>query len=52
MKRFLTLIVLLAGLSAAAQPSRQYITVVAEPDHADWIYRCGEKATFTLYALK
>ncbi len=43
---------LVSGLIASAQPARQYITVVAEPDHADWIYRCGEKATFTLYALK
>ena len=43
---------LVSGLIASAQPARQYITVVAEPDHADWIYRRGEKATFTLYALK
>ena len=38
--------------SAAAQPSKQYITVYAEPDHADWVYACGEKAAFTLYAIK
>ena len=48
----LSALLLLALSTATAQPSRQFITVYAEPDHADWIYACGEKATFTLYAVK
>ncbi|MBP5391299.1 MAG: acetylxylan esterase [Bacteroidales bacterium] len=42
----------LALTSIIAQPSKQFITVYAEPDHSDWIYSCGEKAVFTLYAVK
>ena len=41
------------GLVALSQSSsHQYVTVVAEPDHADWIYRTGETAHFTAYAIK
>ncbi|MBQ6957111.1 MAG: acetylxylan esterase [Bacteroidales bacterium] len=51
-----TLLLLAAALLllsyAGAQPSKQYITVYAEPDHADWVYACGEKAAITLYAVK
>jgi len=43
---------LLAVSTGTAQPARQYVTVYAEPDHADWVYSCGEKAVFTLYAVK
>ena len=43
---------LLVLAAAFGQPSKQFITVYAEPDHSDWIYSCGEKATFTLYAVK
>ena len=39
-------------LTAFAQPAQQYVTVTASPDHADWVYRVGEQAQFTLYALK
>ncbi len=35
-----------------AQPAQQYVTVVASPDHADWVYKTGQQAEFTLYALK
>ena len=42
----------LALTSIIAQPSKQFITVYAEPDHSDWTYSCGEKAVFTLYAVK
>ena len=37
---------------AFAQPAQQYVTVVASPDHADWVYETGEQARFTLYAIK
>jgi len=49
MNRFLFIAsLLLLALSLSAQPSKQYITVYAEPDHSDWVYACGESATMTL----
>lgn len=39
-------------LTSFAQPAKQYVTVTASPDHADWVYRVGEQAQFTLYAVK
>ena len=45
--------VLALSLTAVAQSSsHQYITVVAEPDHADWTYHVGERAQITAYAIK
>lgn len=54
MKKLICLFVstLLAVTAAFSQPSKQFISVYAEPDHADWTYSCGEKAVFTLYAVK
>ncbi len=54
MKRtLLTLATLLLTLVLCpAQPSKQFITVYAEPDHADWVYACGQQAEFTIYAVK
>ena len=49
---FLLAALLLMLATAAGQPSKQYITVYAEPDHADWVYSCGQPAQFTLYAVK
>lgn len=49
---FLLAALLLMLATAAGQPSKQYITVYAEPDHADWVYTCGQPAQFTLYAVK
>ena len=47
------LAVLVLSLTAVAQSSsHQYITVVAEPDHADWTYHVGERAQITTYAIK
>ncbi|MBR1539236.1 MAG: acetylxylan esterase, partial [Bacteroidales bacterium] len=48
---FASLLVLAFNL-LTAQPSKQYITVYAEPDHPDWVYKCGETARFTLFAIK
>ncbi len=39
-------------MAMAQSSSHQYVTVVAEPDHADWTYRTGETAHFTAYAIK
>ena len=41
-----------ARVAAAQSSSHQYITVVAEPDHADWTYHVGEEAHITAYAIK
>ena len=53
MKRLLFLAILLPLTQTLtwAQPSKQYVTVYAEPDHADWVYSCGQQAEFTLYAV-
>ena len=52
MKRILAFVVAsILAVCALAQPSRQYVTVYAEPDHADWNYKVGESASFTLYAV-
>ncbi|MDY3673385.1 MAG: acetylxylan esterase, partial [Prevotella sp.] len=37
---------------AAAQIRGNNITVTVTPDHKDWTYRTGEKATFTICVLK
>ena len=42
----------LSMMAMAQSSSHQYVTVVAEPDHADWTYRTGETAHFTAYAIK
>ena len=55
MKRLLVALVAMTcvSLMAMAQSSsHQYVTVVAEPDHADWTYHTGETAHFTAYAIK
>ena len=55
MNRIITLLLVLVGVgmvAAAQSSSHQYITVVAEPDHADWTYHVGETVHFTAYAIK
>lgn len=54
MKRlFVILAVVATAIVATAQSSsHNYITVVAEPNHADWTYKVGETAEFTAYAIK
>ena len=55
MKRlFVTLVVMMGiGLVALSQSSsHQYVTVVAEPDHADWTYKVGEKANIEIQFYK
>ena len=53
-KALLSLATLLLAVfcTVSAQPSKQYITVYAEPDHADWVYTRGQAAELTLYAVK
>ena len=54
MNRIITTIVLslLVFVAEGQSSSHQYVTVVAEPDHADWTYHVGETAHFTAYAIK
>lgn len=35
-----------------AQPPKTLINVVVAPDHADWIYKTGEKALFSVMVIK
>ncbi|MBQ4291373.1 MAG: acetylxylan esterase [Muribaculaceae bacterium] len=52
--RFFTVIAAAASVVAmsAQSSSHQYVTVVAEPNHADWTYHVGESAHFTAYAIR
>lgn len=43
---------LMGWITLQGQPARQYVTLTASPDHTDWVYRVGQKARFTLYAVK
>lgn len=42
---FLLLFIFQIGL-VVAQPKIQFIKVEVTPDHADWLYKCGEKPQF------
>ena len=53
MKRLLTLffcVMTVAGLSAQIRGNE--IQVLVQPDHQDWTYKTGEKATFAVSVLK
>lgn len=55
MKRLFSTFIMLLGIfmvASAQSSNHQYITVVAEPDHADWTYHTGEEVHFTTYAIK
>lgn len=55
MKRIVTFFVIALSLSIVAQAkssSKKDVTVVIEPDHADWIYQVGDDVHVTAYALK
>ena len=49
MKRlFLSVVVLLCSIVVVAQPRASFIKVEVTPDHADWLYECGEKPQFDI----
>ncbi|MBP5799145.1 MAG: acetylxylan esterase [Prevotella sp.] len=53
MRKLLTLLlVVTASLQVSAQIRGNNITVTVQPDHQDWTYKIGEKATFTVNVLK
>lgn len=35
-----------------AQPAEQLVKVIVAPDHADWVYRTGEKTRFTVSVIQ
>lgn len=39
-------------ITGFAQPAEQLIKVVVAPDHADWLYKPGEKVKFTITVLQ
>lgn len=49
---FITLILSVLCIGAYAQPSRQYVTPYAEPDHQDWVYNCNETAVVKIFAIR
>ena len=52
-KRLLTLlIVMLSFFPLSAQIRGNNIIVTVQPDHQDWTYKTGEKATFTVNVMK
>jgi len=53
MRKLLTLLlVVMISLQMSAQIRGNNITVTVQPDHQDWTYKTGEKATFTVNVLK
>ncbi|MFT4734588.1 MAG: cephalosporin-C deacetylase, partial [Arcticibacterium sp.] len=48
----LFLILLFTCQGLIAQPSHQWIEVVVSPSHADWQYKIGEDAEFTVTVLR
>ncbi len=53
MKRLLSIVLLLVvTLYADAQPKEQRVKVIVAPDHADWMYKTGEPAKFSISVLE
>ena len=51
-KVFVILFCLMTSLVLQAQIRGNNIQVLVQPDHQDWTYKTGEKATFTISVLK
>ena len=52
LRTFLMLGCLLSGFILSAQPIERLVKIVVAPDHANWVYRSGEKANFQVTVLK
>ena len=53
MKKFFVLLVLvITAIPSFAQIRGNNIVVIVSPDHQDWNYKVGEKATFSVQVLK
>jgi cephalosporin-C deacetylase-like acetyl esterase len=49
---FLALIILYSSFLSIAQPARHLVQVIVTPDNADWTYKTGDKAEFTIQVLR
>lgn len=53
MKRFnLLASIFLCSILLNAQPARQLVQIIVTPDKADWIYKTGDKAGFTVQVFR
>lgn len=52
LRTFLMLGCLLSGFILSAQPIERLVKIVVAPDHANWVYKPGEKANFQVTVLK
>ncbi len=52
LKTVLLLGCLLSGFLLSAQPIERLVKIVVAPDHANWVYKPGEKANFQVTVLK
>ncbi|MBW8330646.1 MAG: acetylxylan esterase [Prolixibacteraceae bacterium] len=52
LKTMLMLGCLLSGFILSAQPIERLVKIVVAPDHANWVYKPGEKANFQITVLK
>lgn len=52
LKLFLVLGFVLSIFFATAQPVEKLVKIVVTPDHANWIYKPGEKASFQVAVMK
>lgn len=46
------LLALVFSIAAQAQPAERFVKVIVAPDHADWVYKPGEKVRFTISVLQ
>jgi hypothetical protein len=51
-KTYWLFVFFLVCTTAFAQPQEQQVKVIVAPDHADWIYKTGEKTRFTISVLQ
>jgi hypothetical protein len=56
MRRFFRLpaivFAVITAVAAQAQPVERFVKVVVGPDHSNWTYKTGEKATFSISVLQ
>ena len=52
LRNFLVLGCLLSGFILSAQPIERLVKIVVAPDHANWVYKPGEKASFQVTVMK
>jgi len=52
LKTVLLLGCLLSGFLLSAQPIERLVKIIVAPDHANWVYKPGEKANFQVTVLK